>query len=48
MIKGITPNEEIIIKEILKLYPYSFYYYGSRVKGGFFKSFWSWYINKIK
>ena len=38
MIKGITPNEEIIIKEILKLYPYSFYYYGSRVKGDFSKA----------
>lgn len=38
MIKGITQNEQKIIKEILKQYPYDFYYYGSRVKGDFTKS----------
>lgn len=35
MIKGITEKEEKIIKDILKNYPYDFYYYGSRVKGDF-------------
>lgn len=35
MIKGITENEEKIIKEILSKFPYDFYYYGSRVKGDF-------------
>ena len=38
MIKGITKKEETIIKEILKDYPYEFYYYGSRVKGDFTKA----------
>lgn len=37
MIKGITQNEENIIKDILKDYPYDFYYYGSRVKGDYTK-----------
>lgn len=35
MIKGITEKEEKIILNILKKYPYSFFYYGSRVKGDF-------------
>jgi len=35
MIKGVTEKEENIIKNILKKYPYDFYYYGSRVKGDF-------------
>lgn len=35
MIKGVTEKEEKIIKDILKDYPYDFYYYGSRVKGDF-------------
>ena len=35
MIKGVTEKEEKIIKDILKKYPYDFYYYGSRVKGDF-------------
>jgi len=35
MIKGITEKEETIIKEILKEFPYDFYYYGSRVKGDY-------------
>jgi predicted nucleotidyltransferase len=38
MIKGITPQEEQIIKQILSKYPYEFYYYGSRVKGDYTKS----------
>jgi len=40
MIKGITPVEEKIIKDILKNYfkEYNFYYYGSRVKGNFEKT----------
>lgn len=38
MIKGITEKEEKIIKDILRKYPYDFYYYGSRVKGGFTKA----------
>jgi predicted nucleotidyltransferase len=38
MIKGITAKEENIIKTILKKYPFEFYYYGSRVKGGYTKS----------
>lgn len=35
MIKGILPEHEEIIKEILKSYvsDYAFFYYGSRVKG---------------
>ena len=35
MIKGVTDTEENIIKSILKPYTgnFSFYYYGSRVKG---------------
>ena len=37
MIKGITEKEERIIKEILKNFPYDFYYYGSRVKGDYTK-----------
>ncbi len=35
MIKGVTEKEEQLIKDILKDYPYRFYYYGSRVKGDF-------------
>ena len=35
MIKGVTSNEEKIIKDILSKYPYNFFYYGSRVKGDF-------------
>lgn len=40
MIKGVTEEENSIIKELLKPYKdnYSFYYYGSRVKGNFEKS----------
>lgn len=38
MIKGVSEKEEIIIKDILKKYPYEFFYYGSRVKGDFTKS----------
>lgn len=38
MIKGVTENEEKIVKNVLKDYPYTFYYYGSRVKGDFTKS----------
>lgn len=37
MIKGISQKEEEIIKQILKDYPYEFYYYGSRVKGVYTK-----------
>lgn len=37
MIKGIKQNEEKIIIDILKNYPYDFYYYGSRVKGDYTK-----------
>ena len=38
MIKGVTEKEEKIIKDILREYPYDFYYYGSRVKGDFTKA----------
>lgn len=38
MIKGVTEKEEKIIKDILRKYPYDFYYYGSRVKGNFTKA----------
>ncbi len=40
MIKGITPEEEVIIKNILEPYltEYDFFYYGSRVKGNYEKS----------
>lgn len=39
MILGVTAKEETIIKNILKGYKdYSFYYYGSRVKGKFDKT----------
>lgn len=36
-IKGVTENEENIIKSVLEPYKdkYNFYYYGSRVKGNF-------------
>ena len=36
-IKGITPTDEFIIKDILSKFfdKYTFYYYGSRVKGDF-------------
>lgn len=36
-IKGVSENEENIIKNILQSYcgKYNFYYYGSRVKGNF-------------
>lgn len=37
MIKGTTIDQEKIIKKLLKPYQkeYAFFYYGSRVKGGF-------------
>lgn len=35
---GVNEHEANIIKEILKPYPYTFYYYGSRVKGDYTKS----------
>lgn len=35
MIKGITEKEQSIIKDILRKYPYDFYYYGSRIKGDY-------------
>lgn len=35
---GVSEYEENIIKDILKSYPYTFYYYGSRVKGDYTKS----------
>ncbi len=35
MIKGVSEKEEKIIINILKKYPCEFFYYGSRVKGGF-------------
>lgn len=37
MIQGILPEHEEIIKKILKPYvlDYTFFYYGSRVKGGY-------------
>jgi len=38
MIKGLTEDQEKIIKNILNKYPYEFYYYGSRVKGDYTKS----------
>lgn len=38
MISGVSQNEEAIIKDILKKYPYDFFYYGSRVKGGYTKA----------
>lgn len=38
MIKGITQKEDDIIRKILNIYPYKFYYYGSRVKGNYTKS----------
>lgn len=38
MIKGVTDKEENIIKNILSNYPYTFFYYGSRVKGDFTKA----------
>lgn len=38
MIKGVNAKEEKIIKDILKKYPCEFYYYGSRVKGGYTKA----------
>ena len=40
MIKGITEEEEAIIKQILNPYfsEYEFFYYGSRVKGNFEKT----------
>ena len=40
MISGVTQNEHSIITDILKNYiqDYSFYYYGSRVKGNFGKT----------
>ena len=34
---GITENEKKIINEILYKYNYSFYFYGSRIKGSFDK-----------
>lgn len=41
MIKGLTPKEETIVKKILEPYQteYQFFYYGSRVKGNYEKSF---------
>lgn len=38
MIRGVTSKEQDIIENILKDYPYSFYYYGSRVKGDYTKA----------
>ncbi len=38
MIKGVNAKEEKIIKSILKKYDGEFYYYGSRVKGGYTKA----------
>jgi predicted nucleotidyltransferase len=40
MIKGITEDENILIKKYLKPYKdeYNFYFYGSRVKGNFEKA----------
>ena len=38
MIKGVNAKEEKIIKDILKKYPCKFYYYGSRVRGGYTKA----------
>lgn len=39
MITGVSNEEEIIIKNLLEKYSqYSFYYYGSRVKGNFNKT----------
>ena len=38
MINGVNEREESIIKNILKDYPYQFYFYGSRVKGDYTKS----------
>lgn len=37
LIKGITDNDEVIIKSIIEPYKqnYDFYFYGSRVKGNF-------------
>lgn len=35
MIKGLTPDEHQAVWSILKAYPYRFFYYGSRVTGGF-------------
>lgn len=39
MIKGISENEQKIVRSILAKFSdnYDFYYYGSRVKGGFSK-----------
>ncbi len=38
MIAGLTQKEEKIVRSILSKYPdYSFFYYGSRVKGNFWK-----------
>lgn len=40
MVAGITPKEQQIIEDILDAYAddYTFYYYGSRVKGNFCKT----------
>ncbi len=35
---GISLKERDIIENILKAYPYEFYYYGSRVKGDYTKA----------
>ncbi len=38
MILGLTPQEQKIVEQILSEYPdYDFFYYGSRVKGNFWK-----------
>ncbi len=37
-IAGVSGKENNIIRDILKDYPYDFYYYGSRVKGDYTKS----------
>ena len=37
-VAGVSGKENNIIKNILKDYPYDFYYYGSRVKGDYTKS----------
>lgn len=40
MIKGLTQEQELVVQNILEPYKrdYEFYYYGSRVKGGFEKT----------
>lgn len=35
MIKGVSEKEYLIISEIISKYPFEFYAYGSRIRGGF-------------